>query len=565
MAIISLYKIDNSKIEKFKNYVHSHESGYVRKGDVQSVPYISDEDENATEIQYEVSLYYKPAQDERNLPWNWALRLFDEPDEKVKGSPSGFLLFQENQSTEMYVVTFGYAYFKVDQYCDKNWAFDFAKRSRFQNFKITALNSPASKLNKKINTYRDVYEDLDFESGDALTKLKGNISLESGFTLFKPTIEFGNSIKFSVDTLTLIHICRIIKYVESTIKNSEITQKIPYYNLIRDEEKKKNHLQKLRDLISTSSENLRELPIDFSEFQICGTNIIFNNDDEISYSYYRTSTTCNTISIDSLSTFVQENHILPEKLLDVWIVVKENGNEKYRKKILDIISYVDIGEHTLLIDGNWYEYNEDFLEYLKESISEIPVEYDPGLNYSKEIHKQYIESEFEIQKDLPENASLSEQDLHKILEQKYYTERYFNEAMKREHGYILEDRQLSTVVSHSSQQCPTKVEPMDLWKDETMYSVKFGKASSTFCYLVDQSLIAAKLIHKKQIYQERTVKKVCIWIVLDRAEELPNTGDGNPDLNSLNMFLFKCKLDNWKKEIRHMGFTPLVRVNYVKS
>ena len=163
---------------------------------------------------------------------------------------------------------------------------------------------------------------------------------------------------------------------------------------------------------------------------------------------------------------------------------------------------------------------------------------------------------------LDEYKNMPYDELKNKLSNKYYKERYFNELMVRDYGYTLKDRQCEMV--GSSRYPMAKIEPMDLYDDETetMYTVKFGDNSSKLCYAVDQSLGAAKLIHTKKIFQDKTVKNVCIWIILTRYDKLPNAEDGKPDLNSLQMFLFKSRLDNWKKEIRQMGFIPLVRINY---
>ena len=38
--------------------------------------------------------------------------------------------------------------------------------------------------------------------------------------------------------------------------------------------------------------------------------------------------------------------------------------------------------------------------------------------------------------------------------------------------------------------------------------------------------------------------------------------DGKPDINRLDMLMLKNRLDQWKKEVRLQGYTPIVYVNY---
>lgn len=38
--------------------------------------------------------------------------------------------------------------------------------------------------------------------------------------------------------------------------------------------------------------------------------------------------------------------------------------------------------------------------------------------------------------------------------------------------------------------------------------------------------------------------------------------DGKPDINRLDMLMLKNRLDQWKKEVRLQGYTPIIYVNY---
>ena len=57
------------------------------------------------------------------------------------------------------------------------------------------------------------------------------------------------------------------------------------------------------------------------------------------------------------------------------------------------------------------------------------------------------------------------------------------------------------------------------------------------------------------------VEKVAVWIVLKRCTHLPEI-DGKPDLSSLKMIMLKNRLDAWKKEVRILGYIPVVYLNY---
>lgn len=550
MTQVNIYKIAEEKISDFTEHLTSI---YLKLGETLTVDYNRNKDKNQEnlEITYNTSLYFAEADTPKDLKWNWVLKLFGENPKKVAGTPKGLLIFSENQN--MYAVTFGHSYFQVDPFSDKEWAFDFARRLEYSNVKTTSLITPNSLRSKTINTYLDSYGEIEFDSGEALTKLKAKIKLPYEFTLFSDTIEFGNSIKFSNITINLEKIVEIIEYINHIILTEKERVKIPYFKKIKDDDKIATFLDSLKKSIRY---NLYS--IDFSEYQVCGTNIIFKNNDEFSYKYKRNSMPCDNINHDTLSEFMHHYNIDNEHLLDIKIVASENGETKYTNPISKIIYYTDDKERVLLLEGVWYAYNDDYLGYLNDAILQLNIEYDPELNYSKEKHQVFLENKLNEVKTSEGESKLSDDDIKEKLRKKYYREFYFNKLQESENGYNLFDRGIKQIGPH-------KIEVMDLYKDETMYSVKFGKASSELSYAVDQSLEAAKLYRKSQISIDGiSIKTICIWLILERSE-LPLNSEDKPDLTNLDMLILKNRLDQWRKEILILGYKPIIRINYVKN
>ncbi|MNW66735.1 hypothetical protein D3C74_452350 [compost metagenome] len=56
---------------------------------------------------------------------------------------------------------------------------------------------------------------------------------------------------------------------------------------------------------------------------------------------------------------------------------------------------------------------------------------------------------------------------------------------------------------------------------------------------------------------------VYLWFVLER-NDLPLI-EGYPDINNLNMLILKNKLDQWKKEVRLLGYHPKIKINYARE
>ncbi len=55
---------------------------------------------------------------------------------------------------------------QVDKYCDRNFAFNFARKLKYKEVKTTALTTLNSQKNKSINTYVN-YNNFEFDSGES--------------------------------------------------------------------------------------------------------------------------------------------------------------------------------------------------------------------------------------------------------------------------------------------------------------------------------------------------------------------------------------------------------------
>ena len=236
MPSINIYRIAEGKADDlFAHLVETYDCLSERT----EIYAVSDADQKT----YTVKLYFSERTQPSNLKWNWALTMFEQNRKQTWGAPKGVITI--HYDTHCYALTFGHSFFQIDKFSDKNWAFAYAKTLRFKNIKTTALTNPHSQRNKTVNTYLR-YEELEFDSGEALAKLKAKISLANGFNLFTENIEFGNSIKLSVKRpISIQKIIQVIEYIEYGIENNEIQTKIPFFRKIKDDafvEELKNQL-----------------------------------------------------------------------------------------------------------------------------------------------------------------------------------------------------------------------------------------------------------------------------------------------------------------------------------
>ena len=167
---------------------------------------------------------------------------------------------------------------------------------------------------------------------------------------------------------------------------------------------------------------------------------------------------------------------------------------------------------------------------------------------------EYVERKYQEEKDCIDYAGLTGEQIKKKIKDKYYAERVFNNILSEQFGFENHDRD-------SDETGAGKVELMDLYKDGTMYAVKIGNSSAKLSYVVEQSISSTRMYKHQSLPDMPRVEKVAVWIVLKRCIHLPEI-DGKPDLSSLKMIMLKNRLDAWKKEVRILGYIPVVYLNY---
>ena len=541
MGCINLYKIDEGKSQQLIQDLlkKMHQNQTVER----SIRTRGGQTEN-----FGLTLYLDRVEERKDISWNWVLDEFGEQEIQVASSPKAVILVERDNGAE-YVVTFGHSFFLVDKYCDGDFGFDFARRLEYEEIKTTTLTTPSSRRNKTVNTYIN-YNYLDIESGESFSKLKAKVALADGFSLFKPAIEIGNSIKFVTEEDSLERIIELIAYVEDTIQNRPEIYKIPVFSKIRDD----NEIQRLNAILETS---VCDDPgqINISELDIIGATEIFNNNDsEFELKYGRKSKKVSSLTSEELHNFCLENNWdYGTVMLDIAVVSYYHGVSVVTKHVRDLIEYTVDEEKALLSKGVWFRYNDDYLTYLEASIAEIDTEYHSEYDFTEDIHNDFVNTKYEAEKDLPGYVGKSEADVKKALKSKYYAERAFNLIRAAEDGFLNFDRNPDRVGN-------SKVEEMDLYKDQEMYVVKIGNTSGKLCYAVDQSLTALKLYKSGKLEGMPEVRTAVLWFVLDRGHI--EDDNGKPDLHQLKMLMLKNRLDQWKKEVRLMGIQPLIYINY---
>lgn len=540
MGQINLYKIDNKKKAEFI-------AGLADKFEILGEQeYKPTDEQNA--IPYLVTTY-KGKQEERKLPdWKWVLEEYDSNIQNTLTALKAILVIK--RENDLYAVTYGMAYFAVDKYCDTRFAFDFARRVKFKQVKTTTLTAPNSQRNKIVNVYLD-YTNFTYDSGEAYAKIKAKMDVADGFTVHSELVEIGHSIKTKLLVDSIESILDFIEYVEKIREQDEI-QKIPVFYKIKDEEL----IQELDARLSKKIKDNIDC-INISELDIIGVTEVFNNNDaSFTLKYKWKSTEVQELSKDTIEQFIKEinDFDFENDFLKIKVISNKNGDPVRTDYMKGLIDYTDDAKKCLLLKGEWYEYNDDYLSYLKDSIDEIDVKYNPQYDFGKHELTAYQEKMYNIEKSLPKYAGKSPDEIRKSIKKKYYAERVFNNVMEEKYQFVNYDREIDTLNGE-------KIELMDLYKDKCMYAVKIGESSAKLSYAVDQSISSIMMYKHKELEHMPEVKTVVVWILLKRKDHLPER-NGKPELNQLKMLTLKNRLDEWKKEVRVLGYTPIIWLNY---
>ena len=541
MGSINLYKID---AEKQQDFIIEVGHKLNRKNTVS----ITKKQDNG-DVSFGLTLYKSSDEHQDSiLSWNWVLNAFNIDPESAISNPRAIILIEKGD--ECYAVTFGYSFFLADKYCDRNFGFEFIRRTPLKEIKTTTLTTPNAKRNKTVNTYIN-YSELDFDSGESFAKIKAKLDLPENFALFKDSLEAGTSIKFCINNDSLNTIVDTILYVDNVIANMEELYKIPVFTRVSD--------SKLKELLNLRlKEQALSDPQQFniSELEIIGATEIFNrNDSNFRIKYKQNEKMIDGLSNDTLNSFCATYNLnLDDVIFDIRIETLRDGQAVKCDAVIDLIDYTDDEFRCLLSKGIWYRYNDDYIQYLKDSIGEIESVYLPQYDFSKSEHADFIEKKFSEAKENMEYAGISDGAIKSSLKDKYYAERWYNTTRETD-GYVNYDRTITRVDGKP-------IELMDLYKDETMYAVKIGNSSAKLCYVIDQSLTSLKMYKHKKLGNMPSVKNVALWLILDRTA-IQNNANGSPNIDALDMLMLKNRLDQWKKEVRLQGMKPIIYINYV--
>lgn len=352
---INLFRIEKSKLDDFVQTLRSK----FKSSEARIIPV------DGSEIT--LNFYYKEPENEKPVSWSWISEKFGK-ELHQKSYPSAVLLIGALQGENTYAVSFGTAYFTVHKFCDKDFGLSFARKFQPIGVQSATYTSPKSKKNKTINTYLNQNEFL-FEGGQSYNKLRFRMDF-SEFNQGKEnhlneTISVGTSVNFTFnDSPNLEQIIQLVKFAEDSVENLSDMQKIPLFLKVSDPEKK----DELDALLAENLANFDNFNVQISELKIIGAKEVFASHNACcEILYRRTSEELSELSLNTVNEFCKKQGIiLSERYNQLKLKSKDYGYEIPLKQCLDFICEE---KQCLLMDGEWFSFNQDFQDYLNDSLS----------------------------------------------------------------------------------------------------------------------------------------------------------------------------------------------------
>ena len=438
-----------------------------------------------------------------------------------------------------YVVTIGRAFHPVQKVCDKEFGLNLAERIVDESeVKQKASRFFQSQRSKTIQSFLK-NNPFAYDSGESVTYLKARTKEPN---LWGEKAEFGVSFRFSSKREP----GRLPEVVEEIIlqlgRDGDFS--FPRTKMVSDEKIELALDQILLDRItSRSDEDFRE--IEFEDFQLNGCDFKFHDADEFFFHLFRkkkkTISKVDSLSLDALQSYIHAQRVTPEKILYQVRLEAKSPDRKPEvlklKELLDVVIEHNSKSYCLLY-GEWFEFSRSYLDFLNEQIDNMEFE---------------TANEFNFIEDKSEADRKGEQG------ERRRDEEWFLDKVVSKNGEYQQFHKADFSKGIRKMRQKHNVEFMDLARKQELYIVKRGSTQNQG-YAIDQAIGTVNLLKelKFQFYHNNKryrPKKVCIWMVLNRANPIQALSD-------LKSTIFKMKLVEFKRVAQDAGLQPEIRVSY---
>lgn len=451
----------------------------------------------------------------------------------------GLLLCVDTKNPEViYAVSLGKSHFYLSKFVQPDFGISLAVRMANENaillkksryFAGIKRQDVASYANFQVNNY---------EPGESVEHLK--VKASNTAVWGERNIIFADSIQMDVSKRPE-EMVDIFNLIGASITEKEIIR------LPKLEKVEGDSVAELDKLLFESIKNA-EGKVKIDEFATYGVTICFTFRD---YDYQLSAKPPgekqavraklgNSFDVGNIRDFLVNN----PKIIDINTVrVKFSSDDSgtFTKALKDILDLpvTHRNSNYFLRNGEWYRFNQTFIEYLKRSLKNIEVIFGPELN----------ETDFAVWKAEKERAIAANEPVDDKLT---YRESYFNKKLCADLGYELLDRQLALMRSMQKGKKNYKVEIADLYKSGELISVKISETSHELIYNIEQSKDAVELLVRKELEFKDELKIAALWFVFE---------DDIKEISDVNSIQFLLAIESWRKLVANFNLIPRIYIS----
>lgn len=396
-----------------------------------------------------------------------------------------------------YAAALGKTYTRIKDYCDQDFGINMAQRIAADRVKIKNSKFFKSRRNRVASSYESGNR-IEFESGESLDMIRAS-TIDPA--LWGSEANFGTAVQFSMD-IAPDQLPAFVKRIEEVLAQPP-RMDLPKVVVVRDPLRVKDLDAKLVQTLSGPDHD----------------KIVLIANDSCQYSFYLQGSYGNLSDKGNLDKkalqnfFNTQNVNVMEQINDIKIRVYDPEGRERSKNMKAMLDFNIEEENVCLIDGKWYRYNQSFVNFLRRVADSIAIEKSKDESAAKNLD-EFIEEQVKA-------------------------------------GFI-DCRKAIAVIDQKF-----RVNKIDLYKDGTLYFVKFGNIEAVN-YTVDQAINVIKFLQTSRgqvVFEGHTldVEKICLWIVPDGDRKI----DKLSQIGSLN---FLMKISDLKRSTLNEGLRSRVRI-----
>lgn len=490
---------------------------------------------------YSMTFYYSENIKGNEIWWWQVYRDFFNDDIKEPRNifHFGVLLCQNTETPEeIYAVSLGKSHFYLSKFTYSDFGIQLAVRMADENTILLKKSRYfAGSKRQDVSSYQR-FQLGSYEPGESVEHLKLKASEKEIWG--DRNIIFADSIQMDMDR-NPIDLATIFDQIEITIAGQEIIH-LPKLEPVPAE-----LVTELDRSILTSIKDRRG-NVQIEEFYIHGVAICFSFHD---YDYrlsckkpgqsgfYRTDIG-NTLEISDISDFLSDHQDITD-ISEVRVQFRSDDQGAFSKELKELLDLIidHNGYQYFLKGGEWYKFNQTFMEYLKRSLNSIETE-------PKEALLEADYQEWKANKDRMIDAG------EPVDDNVTYREYYFNKKQCHDNGFILLDRQLTQIQALEHGKKKYKIEVADLFKDGEIISVKISETNHQLIYNIEQSKDSVELIMRRVIEFDAELTSASLWFVFENDIQR---------ITQFNSIQFLLAIESWQKLIKNFNLKPKIYIS----